>query len=153
MDIVPSTGNAGVQDCGHRPELSDDLPRAAFSRPCYVRNRADLHRYVRWLSTQKHEWLLAFYVDRELSLIAVDTVAKGGTSAVTFSVGRLISRGWSLRANGFILVHNHPSGDPNPSCSDIATTRSLRRTSLEMDMPLLDHFIVAGDRILPVGHW
>ena len=109
--------------------------------------------YVRWLSTQTAECVLAFYVDERRSLLAVDAVAKGGTSTVTFSVGKLIYRGMSIQADGFFLVHNHPSGDPNPSTADIETTKSIHRTSIEMGMPLLDHFIVAAGRILSVGMW
>lgn len=156
MKILVQPDNTSVQaccQCAYLSTLNNEFFRTAIRRPWEVHNRADLQRHVRWLSKRTHEWLLAFYIDREFSLIAVDAVAKGETSTVTYSVGRVISRGWSLRANGFVLVHNHPSGDPNPSRSDIAATQSLRRTSLEMDMPLLDHFIVAGDRIVPVGHW
>jgi DNA repair protein RadC len=48
-------------------------------------------------------------------------------------------------------VHNHPSGNPNPSKADIQITGRLRRTSAEIEMPLLDHLIIAGDEIVSVG--
>ena len=41
-----------------------------------------------------------------------------------------------------ILVHNHPSGDPNPSQADIQTTRELIRASRLLKIDLLDHIIV-----------
>jgi DNA repair protein RadC len=42
-------------------------------------------------------------------------------------------------------VHNHPSGDPSPSASDIQLTRQLREAGSIIDIPMLDHVIV-GDR-------
>lgn len=44
----------------------------------------------------------------------------------------------------FVVVHNHPSGDPSPSRADIAVTRKLREAGETMGIPLLDHVII-GD--------
>jgi len=51
-------------------------------------------------------------------------------------------------AAGIILVHNHPSGDPNPSADDQAVTRQLVAAGELLDLPVYDHVIVAGDRFL-----
>jgi DNA repair protein RadC len=45
------------------------------------------------------------------------------------------------------------SGDPTPSESDIKTTTRLRRASEDLELPLLDHLIVAGDEMNSVGLW
>lgn len=48
---------------------------------------------------------------------------------------------------GLVVVHNHPSGDPTPSCDDMALTRRLKAAGVMLDLPLLDHLIVGeGDR-------
>jgi proteasome lid subunit RPN8/RPN11 len=49
------------------------------------------------------------------------------------------------------LVHNHPSGNPKPSQADIRFTNRLKRLSNELDLPLLDHFVVSGSRMERVG--
>lgn len=46
------------------------------------------------------------------------------------------------KAASFILVHNHPSGDPSPSKEDIEMTRSLIKASQLMGIPLNDHLII-----------
>lgn len=46
-------------------------------------------------------------------------------------------------ASGFVLVHNHPSGDPTPSDEDLAFTRAVVDGAAAIGMPLLDHVIVA----------
>lgn len=47
------------------------------------------------------------------------------------------------RASSILLVHNHPSGHPEPSANDIAFTRRLGKLAEMLGLPLLDHVIVA----------
>jgi DNA repair protein RadC len=49
-----------------------------------------------------------------------------------------------LGASGFVLVHNHPSGDPTPSAEDVVFTQHTLRAALAVGVPLLDHVVVAG---------
>jgi DNA repair protein RadC len=45
-------------------------------------------------------------------------------------------------ANGLIICHNHPSGNLQPSKSDLAITRKVKDSAILMDIQLLDHFII-----------
>jgi DNA repair protein RadC len=45
-----------------------------------------------------------------------------------------------------ILLHNHPSGNAEPSSEDIAITKQLVEVSKVMGIPIHDHIIVAGNR-------
>jgi DNA repair protein RadC len=103
------------------------------------------------LGHEAQEWLLALFVEQNFQLLAVDTIARGGVSDCPVSFSRILFRGHMLKATGFILVHNHPSGDPRPSENDIRTTNALRHVSAELDIPLLDHLIIAGDQMVSVG--
>lgn len=49
-----------------------------------------------------------------------------------------------LGASSFVVVHNHPSGDPSPSIDDNATTKRLKSAADIMGIPLVDHIII-GD--------
>lgn len=48
-------------------------------------------------------------------------------------------------AAGIILVHNHPSGNPEPSPHDRQITRKLVQAGQLLDIPVVDHIILAGD--------
>ena len=48
------------------------------------------------------------------------------------------------KAVNILLIHNHPSGDPTPSESDIELTRHVQDLGDELEIPLLDHIII-GD--------
>ena len=139
-----NTTRTACSRCGYVEPANDVSPPIKF-RPWHVRDRAAVKAYVATLSAETREWLLALFVDKKLNLLAVDTVGRGDISSVEVNLTAILCRGHALDAAGFILVHNHPSGDPRPSSDDARFTNHLRRISHELDIPLLDHFIVAGD--------
>ena len=51
-------------------------------------------------------------------------------------------------AAGLLLLHNHPSGDPNPSADDVALTRRLVDAGDLLGIPVLDHIIVGDGRFV-----
>lgn len=153
LSALPNQPTTHCPRCGFCQGANEDSPELALYRPQHIKNRETVFAYVKSLSDETHEWLLALYVDSYLNLIAIETVARGGLSDVTANPGAILCRGRALGAQGFVLVHNHPSGDAAPSNADIAFTQRLRQTSAELDIPLLDHFIVAGGKMNVVGHW
>lgn len=48
-------------------------------------------------------------------------------------------------AASIILVHNHPSGNPEPSNEDISITKKLVEVGKMMEIPVYDHIIIAGN--------
>ena len=97
--------------------------------------------------------MLALYLNEDFRLIAFETVVRGDTSGFLVHIWHLINCAKALEAAGFVLVHNHPSGDPQPSPADINLTRQLAQLSRYLDVPLFDHFILAGDELREVGCW
>jgi DNA repair protein RadC len=139
--------------CGYAGPSNDELPPAALYRPWHVRGRSAVKAYVESLGQEAAEWLLALFVDKELNLLAVDTVARGDVSSCRVNFGQILVRAHALNAAGFILVHNHPSGNPTPSQDDVRITARLRHLSQELDLPLLDHLIIAGDKMKSMGEF
>jgi DNA repair protein RadC len=150
------SGQALTQDrclrCGHSG-LSGPFFEVPSYRPWHIRGRKWVEAYLDGLGSEQREWLLAFFVDRELNLLAVDTIARGSVSDCPLSFRSIFLRGHALSAGGFLLVHNHPSGDPRPSADDIRATRRMAAIARELEFPMLDHFIVAGGEIRGVGEW
>lgn len=139
--------------CGHPlvTLASEGLPPAALYHPWHVRNRAAVEAYVETLAEETHEWLLALYVDDDLNLLSVHTIAKGSIGGCTVNLGHIFAQGSARGAAAYILVHNHPSGNATPSPQDVFVTARLARLSAELDMPLLDHFIVASGGVQSVN--
>ncbi len=60
---------------------------------------------------------------------------------------------YAIAENAFaiILVHNHPSGDPSPSQSDINMTDQMRRAGDIIGIPVLDHIIIGRERFISLA--
>jgi DNA repair protein RadC len=106
------------------------------------------------LATFDHEelWLLA--LDGQHGLRAARRVASGGLHGLHVSARDPLRIALREGASAFVLVHNHPSGDPAPSQEDIAFTRTVEHAARVIGIPLLDHVVIARRRatsMLEVG--
>lgn len=89
----------------------------------------------------EQEVLSALYLDSKGELIAKREIAKGTVNMVIASPREIFLH--ALRANAacFILIHNHPSGDPTPSAEDLRLTRSVDLLGDCLGLPMIDHLI------------
>jgi DNA repair protein RadC len=69
----------------------------------------------------------------------------GGTECTVIDVKIAVRLAIMKMASAVILAHNHPSGNPAPSSSDIEQTRQLKNALAFFDIQLLDHIIVSDD--------
>ena len=76
-------------------------------------------------------------------VLAVDELYRGTLDQALLHPREIFTAALRRNAHSFILVHNHPSGDPEPSEEDYVFTRQLLACSRFMDIPFLDHVIVA----------
>lgn len=88
------------------------------------------------------EQFRVLYLDRKNVLIADEEQAKGTVDHVPVYPREVIKRALSLNASAMILVHNHPSGDPSPSQSDIEMTNEIERAASALAITLHDHLII-----------
>ncbi|MCM1137004.1 MAG: DNA repair protein RadC [Duncaniella sp.] len=73
-------------------------------------------------------------------------ISQGGLSATVVDVKLLLKRAIDCLASGIILVHNHPSGNNRPSGEDDNLTRRIKNGAEYLDIKVLDHVIIAGNR-------
>jgi len=88
------------------------------------------------------ERLAAAYCDRSRALLGI-LVRDGSDAAVDLPVRDILSEALRLDAAGLVLAHCHPSGDPEPSAADIASTRRLHDAALGLEIRLHDHLVFA----------
>lgn len=98
------------------------------------------------LATLDHEelWLLA--LDGRHGLRAARRVASGGIHGLHVAPRDALRIAVREAASAFVLVHNHPSGDPAPSEEDVCFTRAVSEAARVVGTPLLDHVVVARRR-------
>ena len=75
----------------------------------------ELYRTFRKIKDQDQETLIGVYLDEEQEIKAYDILGLGGSDGILVSLRDVFGRGLMIKSYTFILVHNHPSGKPEPS--------------------------------------
>ena len=92
------------------------------------------------------EKFFTLFVDRSNSVFAWKEMSSGGLSG-TVADPRLIYQTALLSHSSFlILLHNHPSGNCEPSAADIQLTKNLCEAGRFLEIPVLDHIIITEDK-------
>lgn len=100
------------------------------------------------LSREKKEVLKVILKDVKGYLISCETVSMGTLSEVLVHPREIFYPAVRNKASSMIIAHNHPSGDPTPSQSDLDLTRHLLRSSRVMGIGLDDHLIVGASKFV-----
>lgn len=81
-------------------------------------------------------------LDRKNLLIADEVQQRGTVDHTPVYPREIIKRALELSASAIILVHNHPSGDPTPSQTDIDMTRQIVEAAAKLNITVHDHIII-----------
>lgn len=91
----------------------------------------------------KHEECWVLLLNKAQLPIAKERMTLGGSGSTTLDIKDILQTALHHGAQGLVLIHNHPSGNPHPSAADISNTKSLLRAARSMELTFLDHIIVA----------
>jgi DNA repair protein RadC len=92
------------------------------------------------------ESFVVLVLDAKNGLKAECELSRGTLNASLVHPREVFKTAIDARAASIIVVHNHPSGNPEPSAEDLEITRQLAETGRILGIPLHDHVIVAGER-------
>ena len=106
-------------------------------------NKADILPLLNDIAAHRQEHFVVLSVDSGRRLITKRIVFIGTVDTVIAHPREVYAGAVADFANGIIVAHNHPSGDPTPSKQDIATTEQLVAAGQILGVKLLDHIIVA----------
>ncbi len=79
-----------------------------------------------------------------MALLAVEKINVGTESSSIVDVRHILRLILLHGAKNFMLIHNHPSGDPSPSEADYKVTRELRRSAELLNLYFVDHMIIGS---------
>lgn len=92
-----------------------------------------------------HEEVWALFISSSGALIAKEMISKGTLTRTSIDNFTVLRRALLNNAARIIILHNHPSGNHEPSPADISWTGKLRQACDIMNIQLLDHIIVTDD--------
>ena len=97
------------------------------------------------LSDLPHEEFWVLLLNRNNLVIDKLMVSQGGISGTVIDVRIILKIALEKLACSIILCHNHPSGNLLPSEADKEITKKINEAGKHMDIPVLDHLIIAND--------
>ena len=86
----------------------------------------------------------SLFLDTQHRIIKFEELFHGSLNATNIHPREVVKRALVLNAGAVILVHNHPSGDPEPSEADKKITLQLRETLNFIDVRVLDHIVIGA---------
>ncbi len=96
----------------------------------------------------RQEIVIALLLDGQNRLIEEKVVTEGTPTQATVYVRRVLEEALRASAAAIVLVHNHPSGSPDPSPGDDETTQDMDNGARLIGLVLIDHVIIGG-----AGHY
>ena len=147
--LVKGVGEAVVVELKLIEASAQRLMRAkVMNRPILSSWDALLDYCHTAMAHRETEQFRILFLDRKNVLIADEEQAKGTVDHVPVYPREVVKRALELNASALILVHNHPSGDPTPSESDISMTIQVQDAAQVLGLVLHDHLIIGKSREL-----
>lgn len=147
-----------------RPLTEEQILKAAQSlikkkysqKKLVINNPSDVKQVLPIaLSTYEHEVFVCFFLDTKHQLLDMEEMFRGTIDCSTVHPREVVKKALRINAAAVIFAHNHPSGNPEPSVSDISITKTLIDALNLIDVRVLDHFIVGGSvpcSLAELGH-
>jgi DNA repair protein RadC len=132
---------ASALELGRRRKSEDhpSRPRISGSKEAFELLQGDLMDLA-----QEEFWVLT--LNRANLLIRKHKISLGGISGTVADPKVIFKRALDDQASAVIVAHNHPSGSLTPSTADIELTRKLKESGKVLELQVLDHLIIAGNR-------
>ncbi len=138
VGIVRALRIAAAIELGRRTHQATRAPRPGLA--C----AADIAEYLApRIAGLAHEEMWVVSLDGRNRLRGARRVAQGGLHGCAVAARDILRAALGDAASAFVLVHNHPSGDPRPSPEDLVMTAAVARAAAVVGVPLVDHVVVS----------
>ncbi len=144
LAAVPGMGKASVAALKIVTEAAARLAREEAMEGDVISSWDKLLAYCRMkMAHEKVEQFRLLFLDKRNRLIADEKQQQGTIDHTPVYTREVMKRALELGAAALILVHNHPSGEAEPSAADIAMTEELRSAAEKLGIVIHDHLVIA----------
>lgn len=102
--------------------------------------------YMERMRHETQEILMLAMFDSKSMLIGEKVISVGTCNAALISAREIYRTALQEQAVYIVILHNHPSGNPEPSREDIQVTRKIKQSGEILDILLMDHIIIGDNR-------
>ncbi len=140
MGEVKAIAVVAAMELGRRRQLTDVRvrPQIRGSRDAY-----DVIAPI--LIDLQHEEFWILLLNRANKVLSREQISLGGVAGTVVDAKIIFRKAIEGMASGLILVHNHPSGNLQPSQQDIELTKKLKKAGETLDISVFDHLIIANN--------
>ena len=142
---VPGLGPAKVAQIKAAFELGKRICAGKLTAPAFESSQAIANHFRPRFTGRREEIVIAIFLNGQNQRLGEKDITEGTPTQSTVYVRRILEEALHESAAAIVLVHNHPSGCPEPSAGDDETTQNLLRACNLVGLVLLDHVIV-GER-------
>lgn len=112
-----------------------------------IRTSEDVaNMYIPMMKNYKKEKFMVALLNAKNRLIKTVTISEGGLTGVSVEPREVFNPAIRESAHAVILMHNHPSGEPEPSDDDINITRRMVEAGRLINIRIIDHIIFGENR-------
>ena len=130
-------------------EIAARVSRDSLSKKNLLSDPASVGRYlVQKLAGETQEVMGGLLLDSKNRLVKDAPLFRGTLSHASVAPAPLFRQAILAGAAGVILYHNHPSGDPEPSPEDLATTQRFAAAGREIGIEVKDHLVIGRGRVV-----
>jgi DNA repair protein RadC len=130
-------------------ELARRLLREEMTHGDALTSPEAVRDYLRLsLASLPHEAFVVLFLDSQHRLLAADELFRGTLAQTSVYPREVVKAALARNAAAVIFAHNHPSGVAEPSRADELLTQALKQALALVDIRTLDHFVVAGHRVV-----
>jgi DNA repair protein RadC len=134
---------AAALELGRRRQRAEGISRPSIQS---MDDASDI--VLSLLADRGTEAFCVLYLNQANRLLRSEIISEGGMAGTVADVRVILKNALLYGANQLIVAHNHPSGNLSPSEADRRLTRKLYDSAALMDIRLLDHLIIGGQRCL-----
>jgi DNA repair protein RadC len=147
LTTVPGVGPARAAQLVAAFELGRrSIATGVFARRWTIRSPRDVaERLLPEMGALEREELRVLVLNAKNVVVRAVTVYQGNVSAALVRVAELFRDAVRVHGAGIVIVHNHPSGDTEPSVEDLQLTAETITAGKLLDIAVLDHVIIAAD--------
>ena len=127
-------------------ELGRRLFKEKQEKEVFINSPEEVVKEVEHIKENKKENFICLYLDARNKLIYKETVSIGTLNANLVHPREVFEPAVRNLAAQIIVVHNHPSGDPEPSEDDLEITKRLMESGKILGIELIDHLIITKER-------
>ena len=114
----------------------------------FIRSSKEVLEYLQHnLRDKNRELFMVIYLNGRNQIIKMEEVFEGTLSTSAVYPREVVKRALDNEAAALVFVHNHPSGNPNPSKEDLTITNKLKEASQSIDVVVHDHLIITGNEV------